>query len=257
MRTATWHRDQEPQDMPKDEIYRAGPATPAPFEFNEAVAEVFPDMLRRSIPGYAASIEAIGQLAARYVAPDSRCYDLGCSLGAAALAMHRNIVSENCSVVAVDSSRAMVERCQKIVADDAGNTDVAISVLQSDIRQVEISRASMVVLNYTLQFLPLDERQAMLEKIANGMIKNGILVLSEKVVDEDAKVEQMLVGLHHQFKRRNAYSDLEISRKRAALETVLVPETMHVHLERLRMAGFRHAGPWLRYFNFVSILAIR
>jgi tRNA (cmo5U34)-methyltransferase len=115
----------------------------------------------------------------------------------------------------------------------------------------------MVVMNYTLQFVPVAERGPVLRGIADGMTEGGILVLSEKVVDEDGLVESLLVDLHHDYKRRNAYSDLEISRKRAALEDVLIPETIGAHRRRLAAAGFRHAGVWLRQFNFVSLLAIR
>ncbi len=248
--------------MPKDEIYRSESADTATFAFNAVVADVFPDMLQRSIPGYAETIDSIGQLASRYVMPNTQCYDLGCSLAAATLAMRRNIVVPGCRIVAVDSAAAMVERCRKIVASDDHKTDacnnsVAIQILHADIREVEISRASMVVLNYTLQFLPVADRLPMLKKIADAMVENGILILSEKVIDNDPHIERLLVELHHQFKRRNAYSELEISRKRTALENVLIPESIDVHLERLRLAGFRHAGPWLRFFNFVSILAIR
>lgn len=248
--------------MPKDEIYRSHSAHPATFTFNAAVADVFPDMLQRSIPGYAETIDSIGQLAARYVKPNTQCYDLGCSLAAATLAMRRNILAPGCRIIAVDNAAAMVERCHQIVAkddykSDVHNSGVDVQVLHADIREVEISHASMVVLNYTLQFLPVPDRQTMLQKIADGMIDGGILVLSEKVVDKDPHIEHLLVELHHEFKRRNAYSELEISRKRTALEDVLVPETIDVHLARLRQAGFRHAGPWLRFFNFVSIVAAR
>ena len=84
-----------------------------------------------------------------------------------------------------------------------------------------------------------------------------MLVLSEKVVDEDPAVEGLLVKLHHEFKSANAYSDLEIARKRMALEEVLIPESTATHLERLADAGFNHRSVWLKHFNFVSILAIR
>jgi tRNA (cmo5U34)-methyltransferase len=151
----------------------------------------------------------------------------------------------------------MVERCREIVAPRNKRPVVEIEIHCADIRNVEINNASMVVLNYTLQFLPLEDRLTLLEKIASGMVEGGVLILSEKVVDEDPGIEQLLVELHHQFKRNNAYSDLEISRKRAALENVLVPETVQHHVVRLKQAGFRHAGPWLRYYNFVSILALR
>lgn len=247
--------------MPKDKIYRSESAETATFAFNAAVADVFPDMLQRSVPGYAETIDSIGHLASRYVKPDTQCYDLGCSLAAAALAMRRNIVVPGCRIIAVDNAAAMIERCRQIVANDdcksGVRNSVDVQVLHADIREVEISRASMAVLNYTLQFLPIADRLPMLQKIADGMTDGGILILSEKVVDNDPHIERLLVDLHHQFKRRNAYSELEISRKRTALENILVPESIGVHLERLRQAGFRHAGPWLRFFNFVSILATR
>lgn len=243
--------------MSKDTIYATENLETGPFEFNEDVAQVFPDMLKRSIPGYAASIQAIGTLAANLVQPNSRCYDLGCSLGAATLAMRRNIKAAGCRIVAVDNAPAMVSRCRELLATDKKAGPAEVSVIEANLQDVEIARASMVVMNYTLQFLPLEERPAIIRKIAKGMNPGGVLVLSEKVVDEDPVVEETLQNLHHEFKRRNAYSDLEISRKRAALENILVPETVNTHKQRLTDAGFRHVGVWLRYFNFISIIAIR
>ncbi len=244
--------------MPEDKIYRNDEGA-EPFRFNDKVAAVFPDMLRRSIPGYTASLEAIGSLAARYVRAGTNCYDLGCSLGAATLAMRQGIREPCCRIVAVDVAPAMIARCQEIIAEDdrlsAPETDV--DVVASDIRDIEIVNASMVVLNYTLQFLGVDDRDELLRRVARGLNKGGLLVLSEKVVDENPAMEDLLVELHHEHKRRNDYSALEISRKRAALEEVLIPETVATHRERLKRAGFSDSAVWLRYFNFVSIIAIR
>jgi tRNA (cmo5U34)-methyltransferase len=241
--------------MSKDQIYVQCEAAAGSFEFNAAVAEVFPDMLRRSIPGYDASISAIGQLAARFVQPGTRCYDLGCSLGAATLAMRRNISAADCEIIAVDTATAMTARCRQLLAEDDSPT--ACTVVEDDIRRVDIRNASMVVMNYTLQFLPLQERLATIGRISKGMNAGGVFVLSEKVADDDPEVESLLVDLHHEFKKANAYSELEISRKRSALENVLIPESVHTHLQRLANAGFSHSGVWLRHFNFVSIVAIK
>jgi tRNA (cmo5U34)-methyltransferase len=238
--------------MPRDNIFENEKTGDEPFRFDESVTRVFPDMLQRSIPGYAASIEAIGSLAARYVRADTNVYDLGCSLGAATLAMQQGIREPGCRIIAIDNSPAMIERCGEILADRDG-----IELRLCDIREAEIHNASMIVLNYTLQFLSLDDRDAMVGRIYEGMNEGGLLVLSEKVVDEDPHMEELLVDLHHEHKRRNDYSALEIARKRAALENVLLPETVAKHRERLANAGFRHTGVWLRYFNFVSIVAIR
>ena len=242
-------------DMSKDQIYEQQDAEAGSFEFNATVAAVFPDMLRRSIPGYDATIHAIGRLAARYVTPGTHCYDLGCSLGAAAAAMRHNIAADDCEIIAVDTAPAMIERCRLLLAENGQET--SCTVLQEDVRTTDISNASMVVMNYTLQFLSIDERLEMIRRIHSGMNDGGVFVLSEKVSDDDPEVEALLIELHHDFKRTNAYSDLEISRKRSALENVLVPETANAHLQRLKEAGFRHAGVWLRHFNFISIVAIR
>ncbi len=244
--------------MTTDKIYETG--TPGkPFRFNDEVASVFPDMLRRSIPGYTATIEAIGSLAARYVQPDTNAYDLGCSLGAATIAMRQGIHVPGCRLVAVDTAPAMTRRCKEIIAEDDRrfSRPTPVDVVEADIRDIEINNASMVVLNYTLQFLAMDARDALMQTIHDGLIKGGLLVLSEKVIDENTEMEDLLVDLHHEHKRRNDYSALEISRKRAALENVLVPETVGAHRSRLKAAGFRHAAVWLRYFNFVSIIAIK
>ena len=244
--------------MTTDEIYQQ-PSEEKPFRFNDEVARVFPDMLRRSIPGYAATIEAIGSLAARYVQGGTNCYDLGCSLGAATIAMRQGINESGCKIVAVDTSAAMIARCKDIIAEDDRQfaPATAVDVVEADIRDIEIANASMVVLNYTLQFLAMDDRDSLIRSIHDGLNKDGVLVLSEKVVDENSEMEQLLVDLHHEHKRRNDYSRMEISRKRAALENVLIPETVNAHRERLMNAGFRHASVWLRYFNFVSIIAIK
>jgi tRNA (cmo5U34)-methyltransferase len=239
----------------KDRIFEGTDALPGSFEFTGAVADVFPDMLRRSIPGYDASLEAIEALARRYARPASRCYDLGCSLGAATLAMRHGIAVEDCEILAADLAPAMVDRCRSLIKAD--DSEVPVTVVEADVRQIEVREASMVVLNYTLQFVPLEDRLPLIERIHAGMLPGGVFVLSEKVAHEDPAVEALLVELHHDFKRANAYSDLEIARKRTALENVLVPETTAAHLERLRGAGFRHCDVWMKHLNFLSIVAIR
>jgi len=244
--------------MTTDDIYRQS-VQGRPFRFNDEVARVFPDMLRRSIPGYAATIEAIGSLAARYVRQGTNCYDLGCSLGAATIAMRQGIDVPGCRIVAVDAAPAMTKRCRDVIAEDGRqhSSSSSVDIIEADIRDIEITNASMVVLNYTLQFLEMRDRDALMCNIQRGLNDGGIMILSEKVVDENLEMEQLLVDLHHEHKRRNDYSALEVSRKRAALENVLVPETVSAHRKRLMNTGFRYAAVWLRYFNFVSIIAIK
>ena len=237
-----------------DSLYAQPLGEISPFKFDEAVADVFPDMIRRSVPGYGAIISAIGLLAGRFCQDNSVCYDLGCSLGAATLAMRQGITAKNCRIVAIDNSSAMVERFRQNLPE---NTAVAVEVLCGDIQDMEIREASVVVLNFTLQFVPPDDRGRLLDKIYRGLLPGGILVLSEKLAFDDPRQQMMHTDMHHLFKKAQGYSELEVSQKRSALENVLIPETFPVHRRRLLEAGFGSVEVWFQYFNFASMVALK
>lgn len=225
------------------------------FTFDESVAEVFPDMIQRSVPGYSNIITAIGMLAQRFVTPNSQVYDLGCSRGAGILSMRRNIQAENIKIIGVDNSLPMVERCRAHI--QAYHSDVPVEIHCADIREVEIKNASMVVLNFTLQFLPRRDRLALLDKIYQGLNPNGIVVLSEKFTFENTQMNELLIDLHHTFKRANGYSELEVSQKRTALENVMLTDSIETHKIRLKNAGFSQVELWFQCFNFGSMIAIK
>ena len=225
------------------------------FAFDETVAKVFPDMIRRSVPGYETIIALTGLLAEQYVQPNSQCYDLGCSLGAATLAMRSRIQHPDCRIIAVDNAEAMTRRCQQHVCE-AGE-GIAVEVICADIQDVVIRNASVVVLNFTLQFIQPAARLGLLQDIYKGMHPGGVLLLSEKIVFANAAEQQRMEALHVAFKKANGYSDLEISQKRSALENVLIPDTLEQHQERLHSAGFNSVDVWFRCMNFVSLLAIK
>jgi tRNA (cmo5U34)-methyltransferase len=239
----------------KDSIYASPVGEISAFNFDETVASVFPDMIKRSVPGYSAIISAIGLLAGRFARDNSVCYDLGCSLGAAALSMRHQISAENCRIIAVDNSEAMVGRFREALQQD--RAAVPVEVLCDDVRDIAIENASVAVLNFTLQFIPLEDRFDFLQKIYRGLLPGGILILSEKLKFDDERQQELQTEMHHAFKKAQGYSDLEISQKRTALENVLIPETFVQHQERLRQVGFSSAEVWFQYFNFASIIALK
>jgi tRNA (cmo5U34)-methyltransferase len=225
------------------------------FVFDEKVAAVFPDMINRSVPGYATIIAMIGTLSAEYAQPASICYDLGCSLGAASLSMRHNIRAENCAIVAVDNSAAMVEGCRQAIERDSALLPVAVRF--EDILDTPVNNASMVVMNFTLQFVKPEARDELLTRIYEGLLPGGMLILSEKILFEDSALNDLFIEMYHRFKEQQGYSKLEISRKRAALEKVLIPETIAAHESRLKKAGFETFDVWFQCFNFASIVAVK
>ena len=241
--------------MSHDSLYAIPKNKVPPFEFDEAVVAVFPDMIERSVPGYALLLPLIGQIASRYAQPHSRCYDLGCSLGAVTLALRQQIQQDGVRITAVDNSAAMIETCEEIIG--RSGPGLPVDLVEADICQIAITNASVVVLNLTFQFVPPTQRDALIQRIFDGLLPGGALILSEKVLFAPAELDDLLVTLHHDFKRANGYSDLEISQKRTALENVLISETVPQHQARLLRAGFASADLWFQAFNFVSLLAIK
>ncbi|MBW6512913.1 MAG: carboxy-S-adenosyl-L-methionine synthase CmoA [Desulfuromonadaceae bacterium] len=239
-----------------DVIYAAPLNEVIDFTFDERVAAVFPDMIQRSVPGYAMMISTIGIMAARYAQPGSHCYDLGCSLGAVSLAMRQRISQPDCDIVAVDNSPAMVERGRELLSRDQESI-VPVTMICADLRDIVIKNASVVVLNFTLQFIPPAERQRLLERICQGVKPGGILILSEKIAFTEPVKQQFHDQLHLDFKRANGYSDLEISQKRTALEKVMIPETLACHQQRLQTAGFTFSTVWFQCCNFASLVAVK
>jgi tRNA (cmo5U34)-methyltransferase len=213
-------------------------------------------MIQRSVPGYGTMISTIGILAARYAQEDSHCYDLGCSLGAITLSMRQRITKSNCDIIAVDNSRAMIERGQQLLASDQ-TLAIPVTMICADLQNVDIENASVVVLNFTLQFIPVEERLLLIKRIYQGLKPGGILILSEKIAFDDNAKHEFHIEAHHDFKRANGYSDLEISQKRSALEKVLIPETLVSHQQRLKLAGFGFSELWFQCFNFISLVAIK
>ena len=224
------------------------------FVFDQSVVNVFRDMIGRSVPGYSTLLSMMPVLARQYVQDNSRCYDLGCSLGAVTLALRHAIDAEQVEILAVDNSPAMIEQCQQYIDQDTSS--MPVELLCADIRDVDIQQASLVVMNFTLQFIAPEARQTLLDRIYQGLKPGGVLLVSEKVsFDEDQ--QRWMTELHHAFKKANGYSDLEISQKRTALENVLIPEPVEVHHQRFKQAGFSQSMQWFQCFNFVSMLAIK
>ena len=244
-----------PQDRKKDTLFAKPKDMIVDFEFDDSVATVFSDMIRRSVPGYGTLVTLTGLLAEQYVQPQTQVYDLGCSLGAITLSVLHRMRNTHCRIIAVDNSKAMVERCKQNIPQAFGNT--SIEVRCADMLDVEIQQASLVVINLTMQFIEPAQRLNLLRTIYDGLLTGGALILSEKIAFAKPKEQTFQDNMHIAFKKANAYSELEISQKRTALENVLIPDSIETHVDRLHEAGFESVHQWFQCFNFVSFIAIK
>ena len=248
----------------KDEIYADTIDNLGKFQFDEQVAQVFADMIKRSVPGYAMILQMISLITQRYARSNTLCYDLGSSLGASTFAMQQALEHmpdlHDVRIIAVDNSSAMIEKCQALLDQQSkakSAVHVPIELHCQDVLNTSISNASLVTMNFTLQFIEAHRREEMLSRIYNGLIPGGALILSEKIAIANEYGQNLLIDLHHGFKKQQGYSELEVAQKRTALENVLVPDSLNTHSERLRKAGFKHIQPWFQCFNFVSLIAVK
>jgi tRNA (cmo5U34)-methyltransferase len=241
--------------MKKDKIFAAERETVSAFEFNEAVASVFSDMLERSVPNYVESISRQAQLAVDFYQENTRIYDLGCSHGNLGILMGKAFGNQKFSMVGVDSSRPMIDKYEQRLCGESFQERVSLVCDRAE--NVAMSNASVVVVNLTLQFLDTDLRDALVADVYKALVPGGILLLTEKVVSVHDRVSDLQLDYYKRFKRENGYSELEISQKREALEDVLVPETLEDHQDRLKRGGFKTMDVWLKWFNFASMIAVK
>ena len=239
----------------RDEIYSQPHKQVDDFTFDKSVVEVFPDMIQRSVPGYATIVSTIGKLCEQFHQADSNIYDLGCSLGAATLSMRKSVTKPNCQIVGIDNSQAMVDKCRLHIK--AYVSDVPVSIELGDIQNYPLVNASVVVMNFTMQFIEAEQRAALVQKIYDSLLPGGILIVSEKLRWENTGINNAINDLHLDFKRANGYSELEISQKRSAIENVMKIDTEQMHIERLATAGFKQHSIWFQCFNFASFIAIK
>lgn len=237
----------------RDTLYAARQQHIAPFCFDDSVAAVFDDMLLRSIPGYTTIIDGIATLAAQYAVDHSAIYDLGCSLGTMTLAVATAVDNTTITIEAVDNAAAMIGRCQQNIASYAGAT--LIRTHCADIRSFAINNASVVIVNFTLQFVPPADKAAVIDTIFTGLRPGGILLLAEKICGANNDSDAVLTALYHRFKRRNGYSELEIQQKWQALRAIMTIDTIATHHNRLATAGFVGVDTWYQHYNFAAMLA--
>ena len=232
----------------RDTLFAELAAEPSTFSFNDAVVDVFPDMIQRSVPGYATVVRMSGIFSEQYAQKGTHIYDLGCSLGESIRSVERALDGRKCHLIGVDNSPAMISKAKEI--------DSNIGWYLADVTTLPLEPSSVVIMNFTLQFIPIEQRLPLLTKIRKALVPGGLLILSEKLTLPDPEMDALMIDLHHDFKRSQGYSDLEIAQKRDAIENVLIPETAEAHTQRLQEAGFSRSSIWFQCLNFASFIAI-
>jgi tRNA (cmo5U34)-methyltransferase len=243
------------EPVKRDEVFREPQEQVGDFAFGQEVASVFDDMVLRSVPFYAEMQRMIGEMASDFAVEGTNVYDLGCSTGTTLLHLDSRL-PRNLKFIGVDSSAEMLEKCRrKLMAQEF---DRPYELVEADLnRGVLVQNASVVLLILTLQFIRPLYRDKLLEQIYHGLNENGCLFLVEKVIGEDSLFNRLFIDYYYDLKRRNGYSQMEISQKREALENVLIPYKLLENRELLLRTGFRYVEVFFKWYNFCGMVAVK
>ena len=239
----------------KDKVFDEIIEKPSDFKFGATVANAFDDMVERSVPYYNEIQRMIIEQVCEFAVPDTNVYDLGCSTGTTFLKLDP-LVDERIRFVGVDDSADMLQKCKEKLKD--AQLKRPYELKNVDLHQdFTIENASAVVLCLTLQFVRPIYREKLLRRIYEGLNPGGVLVISEKILAEDSLFNRNFITYYYDYKRRNHYSELEISQKREALENVLIPYKLSENMKMLMEAGFSHTEVFFKWYNFSGFVAIK
>ena len=241
--------------MGKDEVFKEEIEKASDFKFGENVAKVFDDMVNRSVPFYGEIQRMMAELAADHAMENADVYDLGCSTGTTMIGMN-TMVDQNIRFVGVDDSQEMLDKCKSKLLELGFYRDYELRCVDLN-KGVKITNAGVVVLCLTLQFVRPVYREQLLKNIHDGLNSGGVLILVEKILAEDSLFNRDFIEYYYNYKRRNNYSEMEISRKREALENVLVPYKLSENITLLRDCGFAHCEVFFKWYNFSGIIATK
>ncbi len=239
----------------KDQVFGNADTPPGDFAFNAKVAGVFDDMVSRSVPFYEELQRMSCELARDFAAPGTNLYDIGCSTATTLLVLDE-ILDPSVRFIGIDNSEDMLAKAREKVT--ANGTTRPIDFKMADLHQgLYLENASVVTMLLTLQFVRPLYRERIMRAIYNGMTDQGCLILVEKLTCEDTIFNRLFINHYYDFKRRNGYSETEISHKREALENVLIPYRVEENVELMKSAGFKHVDLFFRWYNFCGIIAVK
>lgn len=241
--------------MTQDKLFSQKQDSIDDFDFGKETAAVFDDMLVRSVPFYSEMQRMIAEVAADYAVEDTHLYDLGCSTCTSFLQLDP-VLPGRVRFMGVDFSLEMLDRGREKLAQHGFTRDYELVCADLN-EEVAITNASVVIMNLTLQFIRPVRRHHVMSNIARGVNKGGCLLVVEKVLSKDSKLNRLFIKYYYDFKKRNGYSELEIAQKREALENVLIPYRLEENFELFLNSGFSHCEVFFKWYNFCGMVAVK
>jgi tRNA (cmo5U34)-methyltransferase len=244
--------------MKRDRVYREQKGVTTDFEFNDTVADVFDDMVSRSVPYYSEQQRMIQEIGSIFSTPGSNIYDLGCATATTLINLCRE-VDPSASLIGYDNSAPMIKKAMQKIKESGLEERISVlyADLNGDLDLIELNNASVVLICWTLQFVRPLKREKLINKIYQGLNENGVLIITEKVLTNNSLLNRYYIKLYYDYKQRNEYTNEEIVNKREALENILIPYRIDENIEMFKRNGFETVDTFFQWYNFVGFICIK
>ena len=218
------------------------------WTFSNGVAEVFDDHVKNSVPLYDLFQNQIASMSVFFSQQNTKIIDIGTSTGSLISKISEHNYHRNIEFIGIDIEKEMIDVCKKKSSN--------ITFFTADAIDFDYTNSSVITSMLSLQFIEVQKRKILLNKIYNELNDGGALFIIEKVRTSIPEINDMYNDLYYDFKRESFSSD-EIFDKNQSLRGVMKPITMNENIEILKSAGFKKIDVFMKIDNFMGILAIK
>ncbi|PKL75650.1 MAG: methyltransferase [Candidatus Melainabacteria bacterium HGW-Melainabacteria-1] len=214
--------------------------------------EHFDRHILQSIPNCQAQRDYIATLARFFLHAQAQVVEIGVSTGALARAVLERTPERPLTYLGIDVEPQMVAAARRNLAHDS-----RFSALEANVADVSFESPALVISYYTLQFIPQMERIALTRRIYEALEPGGAMILYEKTLGENARVQDMMTQLYYDFKAAQGLSPEAILNKAVALRGVSMPLSLEGNRQLLLDAGFNCIELLYRDYCFAGFLAVK
>ena len=238
------------------------------FSFkSEETVEAFDAHVERSIPGYHDAQSCISSLARHLVQPNSTVIDVGCATGQSVSRMFEGgwVGPMTTTYILNDTSQSMAnkarQRATEAIDAQIGDSKHRPRVLSSyfdglDEVTANKGECSVVISAFCAQFMPPRDRVPFFKAVHEGLVKNGGLLIFEKLYPRCARIGDYMKQSHHDLKADQGHSREQIAEKDASLRGVMFPVSVTQLLDELSQANLVPTPVW-RSLMFAGYLCTR
>ena len=223
------------------------------FSFGGKTPRNFDKHISKSVPLYKDGQDLICKLSSFFLSKNSNVYDLGCSTGSLITQIDKYHPSLQINLHGIDIEKKMISVAKKKIQKSKNK----ISFRCADILKFGLKKSDLVIAYYTIQFVKPKFRQFLFDKIYKSLNWGGAFIFFEKVRAPDARFQDMMSQIYHEYKVDNGIKEKIVYQKSLSLRRVLEPYSTRQNLSYLKNSGFKDYMSIAKFCSFEGFLAIK